>query len=452
MNVIIVGAGKVGRAIAEELNNEGHNICIIDTNGEILQDVSTSLDIMGIVGNGASHTVQLEAGVAEADLLIAVTTSDELNLLACLIAKKAGNCDTIARVRNPIYFQEMKFLKEELELSMIINPERAAAAEIARLLRFPSAVEIDAFASGRVELLRFKIPENSILDNRKIYEIVTKLNSDVLVCTVERNEEVVIPDGNFELHSSDVISIIAEPAKTNAFFRKIGLETNQVKDTMIVGGGTIAYYLAKQLSYMGIEVTIIEKNKKRCEELSALLPEVIVINGDGTSHDVLLEEGIAHVESFVSLTNIDEENIILSLCASTMSDAKLVTKVNRIDFEGVVEKLDLGSVIHPKHITADLIIQYVRAMQNASGNNVETLYSIIGGKAEALAFKIKDASDTIIGVTFEKMNIKKNLLICCIVRDGLVIIPRGKDYIKSGDTVIVVTTVEGLTDIHDILA
>lgn len=451
MNILIVGGGKVGRTLASQLNEEGHNIVIVDTNREIVETISNSLDIMGIVGNGASYSVQMEAGIEEADLLLAVTTSDELNLLCCLIAKKAGNCHTIARVRNPIYNQEIGFIREELGLSMIINPEQAAAREISRLLKFPSAIKIDTFAKGRVELLRMRIPENSILHQRKVYEIKTLLRCDVLICAVERGDEVVIPNGNFVLESNDKISLIASPRQANEFFRKIAIVTNQVKNTMIVGGGTIAYYLALQLLEMGIEVKLVEKNKSRCEELSELLPNAIIIHGDGTNQEVLLEEGLENMESFVSLTNFDEENIMLSLFAGNRSNAKLVTKINRITFDDVIDQLNLGSVISPKTTTANDILQYVRAMQNASGNNVETLYQIIGGKAEALSFKIQKES-SIVGVTLEKLNLKKNLLICSIIRGGKIITPRGQDMIKVKDTVIVVTTNTGLNDIEDILA
>lgn len=451
MNILIVGGGKVGKTLARQLNEEGHNIVIVDTNREIVESISSSLDIMGIVGNGASYNVQMEAGIEDADLLLAVTTSDELNLLCCLIAKKAGNCHTIARVRNPIYNQEIGFIREELGLSMIINPEQAAAREISRLLKFPSAIKIDTFAKGRVELLRMKVPVNSILHQRKVYEIKTLLRCDVLICAVERGDEVVIPNGNFVLQSNDKISIIASPRQANEFFRKIAIVTNQVKNTMIVGGGTIAYYLAQQLLEMGIEVKLVEKDKSRCETLSELLPNAVIIHGDGTNQEVLLEEGLENMESFVSLTNFDEENIMLSLFAGNRSKAKLVTKINRITFDDVIDQLNLGSVISPKTTTANDILQYVRAMQNASGNNVETLYQIIGGKAEALSFKIQKES-SIVGVTLEQLNLKKNLLICSIIRGGKIITPRGQDMIKVKDTVIVVTTNTGLNDIEDILA
>ncbi len=451
MKIIIVGCGKVGKTLASTLNEEGHDIVVVDTNAELVESVSSSLDIMGVAGNGASYSVQMEAGVEDADLLLAVTTSDELNLLCCLIAKKAGNCHTIARVRNPIYNKEISFIREELGLSMIINPEQAAADEIARLLRFPSAIKSDTFAKGRVELLRVQIPEGSVLHNRKVMEIVSFFMCDVLVCAVERGDEVVIPNGHFVLKSGDKISFIASPKKATDFFKKILLDYNQVETSMIVGGSTIALYLTEKLLASGVDVKIIERDRKRCEELSELLPEAVIINGDATEQEVLLEEGLQDTNAFVALTNFDEENIMLSLFAGKNSKAKRVTKVNHLSFESVIEDLNLGALISPKHITSDSILQYVRAMGNASGNNVETLYRIIGGKAEALAFKINERTE-VVGVPFEKMSLKKNLLICCIIRGSKIITPRGKDMILVGDTVIVVTTNQGLNDIHDIMA
>ena len=451
MKIIVVGCGKVGKTLASSLNEEGHDIVVVDINAGLVESVSSSLDIMGIVGNGASYNVQMEAGVEEADLLLAVTTSDELNLLCCLIAKKAGNCHTIARVRNPIYNKEISFIREELGLSMIINPEQAAADEIARLLRFPSAIKSDTFAKGRVELLRVQIPKGSILHNRKVLEIVSLFMCDVLVCAVERGEEVIIPNGHFVLQSGDKISFIASPKKASDFFKKILLDYNQIENTMIIGGSTIALYLAEKLLNMGVDVKIIERDRKRCEELSELLPEAVVIHGDATEEEILKEEGLMETNSFVALTNFDEENIMLSLFAGQNSKAKRVTKVNHLSFESVIDDLNLGALVSPKLITADSILQYVRAMENASGNNVETLYRIIGGKAEALAFKIKEESE-VVGVPFEKMNLKSNLLICCIIRGTKIITPRGKDMIMVGDTVIVVTTNQGLNDVHDIMA
>ena len=370
MQIIIVGCGNVGTTLTEQLSKEGHNITVVDTDSLKAESVANRFDVMGVVGNGASFTVQNEAGIEEADLLIAVTTSDELNLLCCLIARKAGGCNTIARVRNPIYNKEIAYIKEELGLSMIINPEYAAACEIARLLKFPSAIKVDTFAKGRVELMKCKIGEGSVLGGKPLTYISGGLKCDVLICSVERGEEVYIPSGNFELQEKDVISIIASSRKANEFFRKIGMTTNRIKNCMIIGGGETTYYLAKQLLPMGMEIKIIEQDKQRCNELSELLPQAMIIHGDGTERNLLYEEGMPQAHSFVSWTNLDEENIMLSLFAKSVSKAKTITKVHRIAYDEILDSMDLGSVLYPKHITAEYILQYVRAMQNSIGSNI----------------------------------------------------------------------------------
>lgn len=450
MQIIIVGCGKVGMTITQQLSLEGHNITVIDTNSTVLHNATNTFDVMGVVGNGASYSIQMDAGIEESDLLIAATDSDELNLLCCLIAKKAGNCNTIARVRNPVYNDEISFIKEELGLSMTINPEFAAATEIARILRFPSAIKIDTFAKGRVELLKFRIDEGSKLDGCSLIDIGQQYKTEVLVCAVERKDEVIIPKGNFVLKEKDVITIVASPKNAVDFFKRIGVVTNQVKNAMLIGGGKIAYYLAQQLIGTGIAVKIIERDRQRCEKLSELLPNAIIINADSTDQTVLMEEGISHTEAFVSLTGIDEANIFLSLFARSKSKAKIITKVNRISFDDVINTFDLGSVIYPKFITAEYITQYVRAMQNSIASNIETLYRIIENKAEALEFLINEHAP-IIGVPLEELKIKEDILIACINHKGNVITPKGKDVIQVGDTVIVVTTKTGLHDIKDIL-
>lgn len=451
MNIVIVGCGKVGATLAEKLSEEGHDLVLIDVDGKRVDEISTNCDAMGVAGNGASFNIQMEAGVENADLFISVTGSDELNLLCCLMARKAGNCHTIARVRNPLYSRELPFIKERLGISMIINPEYAAAQEISRLLRFPSAIKIDPFAKGKVELLRFKLKPKCGLDGSPVSVISNKMKCDVLVCAVERGEQITIPNGDFVLHDGDVLSIMAAPVNSARFFRKIGLDTHQVKDTMIVGGGTIAYYLAKQLVGMGVKVSIIELDRERCEELSELIPEALVLCGDGTDHRLLMEEGIETSQSVVSLTNMDEENILLSLFAKKHSSAKTIAKVNRIAFDDIIEGLDIDSVIYPKYITADYILQYVRAMQNSIGSsNVETLYKILDNRAEALEFSINEPSPAT-DVPLTELDLKDNLLVCCIYRDGKVRIPRGHDKIQVGDTVIVIAKEEGLNNICDIL-
>ncbi len=451
MKIIIVGLGKVGSTLAEQLSKEGNDIVVIDTRYERVQNLSNELDIMGVVGSGSSHSVQEEAGIETADLLIAVTGSDELNLLCCLIAKKAGNCQTIARVRSPEYNQEARFIKEELGLAMVINPELAASAEIARLLRLPSAIKIETFAKGRIELLQFRIPEGSVLHNMQVSSIYSSLKCDVLICAVTRKGEIIIPDGNFVMKAMDVLSIVASPKHANQFLKRIKIHTNPVKNTMIVGGSTTCYYLTKQLLAMGIDVKIIDKDVVRCEHLSEMLPDATIICGDGTDPSILEEEGLANIDSFVALTNFDEENILLSLFVNDKCpNTKTISKVNSTTFNSIIEKLNIDSTINPKFVTAEYIVRYVRAMKNSIGSNVETLYRLVDNKIEALEFIIRDNAP-LLNAPLESLKLKKNLLIAGIIRDRKIITPRGQDKIMLGDKVIVVTTNTGLDDISDIL-
>lgn len=450
MKIIIVGFGKVGSTLTEQLYSEGHDVVVVDLLEKKLETAVSDYDVMTVQGNGASYNVQLEAGVEEADLLIAVTASDELNLLCCLIARKAGQCHTIARVRNSMYNKEINFIKEQLGISMIINPELATAREIAKLLRFPSAIQIDTFARGRTELLKFKLRPEFGLDGLRVMDIMEKLNCDVLVCGIERKEEVTIPNGNFVLRDHDNVSIMATPQNASKFFSKIGVNTHRVKDTLIIGGGKITYYLAHQLLDMGIRVKVIENDKDRCLQLSNLLPKANILYGDGTDETLLLSEGLHNTQSVVSLTNFDEENLLISLFAMKHSNAKIIAKVNRITFNDIINELDIGSVVYPKYLTANYILKYVRATQNAQGSNVETLYKILDKRAEALEFCIRENSP-VVGVPLMELNLKDNLLLCCINHKGKIIIPRGQDSIQVGDTVMVVTTNTGLRDIRDIL-
>ena len=450
MQIIIVGCGKVGRTLAEQLQEEETDLTLIDTSPEKINSATEGIDAMGVVGNGASINTLMEAGIESADILIAVTESDELNLLCCLIAQKTGHCHTIARVRNPIYYKEYDFIKKRLGVAMIINPELAAAQEISRLLSFPSAIKIDSFAKGKVELLKFKVMPEFGLDGMSVSQISAKLRCDILICAIESKDSMAIPGGNHVIHNGDFVSIIASRVNASLFFKKIGLKTNQVKNTIIVGGGEISYYLSDMLLPMHINVKIIEKDRAICEQLSDLLPGATIINGDGTDRALLMEEGLAKAESFVTLTNMDEENIFLSLYAKTVSSAKQVAKISRLSYDDVIDSLDVGSVIYPKYITADYILQYVRAAQNSIGSNVETLYHILDNQAEALEFAIHEKSP-VVGIPLAQLNLKKNLLVGCLNRNGKVRIPRGQDSIQVGDTVIIVTTNKGLRDIRDIL-
>lgn len=450
MKIIIVGCGKIGISLAERLSVEDHDLVMVDLSPQKVEEVTNRFDALGIVGNGASFNIQQEAGVEDADLFIAVTGEDELNLLCCLMAKKNRKCQTIARVRNPMYSKEIQFIREQLGISMIINPELTAAREILKLLKFPSAIKIDTFAKGRVELLRFRIKPEMKLGGKNIMEIMSRLKTDVLICAVERDSEVVIPNGSFVIQDSDIVSIVGSLRNTAEFFEKIGVRSKKVKNSLIIGGGTIAHYLAQDLLKIGFRIRIIEQKKDRCKYLSDMLPDAEIINGDGSDQNLLLEEGLAAADSMVALTGLDEENIFLSLFAKKHSNAKLIAKVNRIAFNDVIGSFDIDSVIYPKYLTADYILQYVRARQNSIGSNVETLYKILDGRAEALEFSIREAS-AVTDVPLMELNLKDNLLICCINRKGTILTPRGQNKIKVGDTVIVVTTNRGLRDIRDIL-
>ena len=451
MNIIIAGCGKVGRALAEQLSREKHDITVIDRKPEAIQQITNIADVRGVVGNGASFEIQMDAGIDTADLMIAVTDADEVNLLCCLIAKKAGGCQTIARVRNPVYHHEIHHIKDELGLSMVINPEWAAAMEMARLLRFPSAIDIDTFANGRIELLRFQLEEQNPLCNNKIKDLHMLSRCEVLICIVERGNEVLIPSGEVELKAGDMISVVASPVNASRFFKTIGIETNQVKNTMIIGGGKISFYLAKRLLEMGIQVKIIEKDRDACERLCEILPKAMIINGDGTDRELLAEEGLAKAEGFAALTNMDEENVMLALYAKSMSKAKKITKVNRNTFDTIIGSLNIGSLIYPKHITSETILQYVRAMQNSIGSNVETLYRLVDGNAEALEFVIKGKSE-VTDIPLQELQLKPHILVCAINRKGKIIIPKGQDCIQEGDSVVIITTDCGAyKDIRDIM-
>ncbi len=451
MNIIIVGCGKIGENLAEQLNEPGNNITVVDLSPERVRAVTERCDVMGVVGNGATHAAQQEAGIAGADLLIAVTGSDELNLLCCLLAKKTGNCRTIARVESPEYNTEVEYLKEELGLAMVINSKRAAAKEILRVLRFPSAMRIDTFARGRVELMKFRLPEQSPLVGMSVREVVSALRCDVLLCTVEREDEAYIPKGDFVFAGKDIISLIASPKAAADFFKKIEYRTQSVKNALIAGGGQITCYLCEMLKEDGIDVTVIERNSEICQDLTARYPHVSVVRADAGDQETLLEEGIEHAGAFVALTSYDEENILLSLLAKRLfkGSGKLVTKINRFDLSDVVANLDLDTIIYPKNVASDEIVRYVRAMKNTRGSNVETLYNIIMDKIEASEFIVKEGAP-VIGVPLSELQLKPDVLIASILRGKRVIIPRGHDSIEAGDHVVIVSRM-ALHDIGDVL-
>lgn len=450
LNIIIVGCGVVGTALVEQLVVENHDITVVDTSPQKVQKITDTYDVMGVVGNGAYFSVQKEAGIVDADLIIAVTDSDELNLLCCTVASRVGHCSTIAKVRNPEYSHELNHIKDKLGLAMIVNPEYEASREIYKILCLPTALEATSFAHGKADLVKIRIPHGNILDGMTIAQL-GKSTNDVLVCGVERNNQIYIPTGDFELKAGDMLSFVAPAKKVSDFLKQIGFKTNKVKNTMIIGGGDAGYYLAKRLSDNGIDVCLIDKDKERCEEIATLLPKVVVINGNGVDEDLLNEEGLQSAESFVTLTGSDEENILLTVHAKQFSNAKLVTKINRIRFKDAINTLDIGSVIYPRYITSEAIIAYVRAKSASKGSNVETLYHLFDHRVEAVEFKI-DKESKVTNVPIMKLKLKDNLLICFIFRRGKVIIPSGQDCILPGDSVMIVTTHTGFNDISNILA
>ena len=450
LKIIIIGCGKVGRTLVEQLSQEGHDITIIDKNRERISQLANLYDVMGLVGNGASYNIQKEAGIGNADLIIAVTGSDELNLLCCTIATQVGNCAAIARVRTPDYSQEADYLREKLGLALIINPDYEAARDMARILYLPSSLEVTGFAHGQAELIKYAIPENSPMDGIAIKDLGHKLKANILIGAIERDNDVFIPSGDFILKKGDKLSFVGAHKQAKEFFSHLGLNSHSVKNTMIIGGGKAAYYLAKELLSRGIKVKIIENDFNRCEELSILLPEAIIINGDATDQTLLREEGIETTQSFVPLTGIDEENIMLTLYAKQVSNAKVITKINRITFTNVINSLDLGSVIYPKYITSEAIIAYVRAKKASMHSNIETLYHMYDSRVEAIEFFVSEKS-AVTDVPLKDLTLKDNLLLCFINRNGRIIIPSGNDSIQKNDTVMIITKHTGFNQIQDIL-
>ena len=450
MKIIIVGCGRVGQTLAEKLNEDGNDVTVIDTSAEKIKETTARFDVMGVVGNGATLAAQQEAGIESADLFIAVTNSDELNLLCCMIAKKEGECQTIARIKNPEYSKETLYLQGELGLAMVINPEYEAAEEIARVLRFPSALKIETFAGGRVELIKFKLLKDGQLVGLSVREAMAKFKVNVIVGTIERGDEAYIANGDFVFQEKDVVSIVASPKNANEFFKKIRYKGHSVKDALVVGGGSVTHYLCDILEKSGIKLKVIEKDYDVCAEMASKWDKVDVVRGDGNAREFLLEEGIETADAFVALSHYDEENLLLSLFAKEVGVKKLVTRINRTDYDDVISRLDLDTVVCPKNVTSDMILRYVRATKNAKGSNVETLYNIIQGEVEAMEFIVKNGSP-IIGTPLKDLKFKPNVLVAAIFRGETVIVPRGLDVIQAGDSVITITKDLALQDIADLL-
>ena len=450
MNIVIVGCGKVGISLVDKLSREGNNITVVDKNPARVQMVTDTYDVIGVVGNGANFAVQTEAGVAESDIFISVTGSDELNLLCCIAAKRSSNCAAIARVRTPDYSEDLSYLKGKLGLTMIINPEKESSQEIVRILCLPTAIGVSSFARGRAEMVRIKVPKNNMLHDKTLAQLGPQLGGSVLICAVERDGEVHIPAGSFRLKEGDQVNFICPTRDSRSFLERIGFNTRQVRNTLIIGGSRAAYYLARQLIQMGVEVCIIENNRDRCEELSDLLPKATIIHGDGTDADVLREAGIEYAESVVPLTGIDEENILLTLHTQEVSGAKVVTKINRMMFPEAIEKLNLGSVVCPKDITTNAIVAYVRSRSASKDSNLETLLRLFDNRVEAIEFVAQPGSP-VLDIPLKSLSLRDGLLISCINRKGRILIPGGDECIQAEDSVIIVTTHTGLRELEDIL-
>lgn len=451
MRIIIVGEGKVGATLTEYLSSEGHDIIVIDKNYKIADKASYNNNVIGLCGNGASAKLLKEAEVHKCDLLIAVTTSDEINILCCLTGKKLGAKNTIARVRNPEYSDQLVFMREELGLSMVVNPEFETAHEISQMLHNPAVSRIENFSKGGAELVEIKIGSNNPLCGKPLSSLSNDLKGKVLICAVQRKDSVFIPDGDFVIMPDDKIHLTATHTSLDYFLKSIGLVKHKVRSVFIIGGGKITYYLALILRERGFSIKIVEQDYDRCVELSNLLQTEKIIHGDGTDQSLLLEEGIENSEAFISLTHIDEENILASMYATTLGIGKVITKVNRTVFKSMLGNFGLDSVVSPKNITANRIDHYVRAMQNAiDKDNVQSLYKIVNNQVEALEFKTNKNS-VITGKKIKDMHIKANILIAGIIRNNNLIIPSGNDTIEAGDSVIVVSMNHYLSDINDIV-
>lgn len=450
MKIIIVGNGKVGFTLAEQLSQEEHDVTIVDTQDTALRRASDALDIMSVKGNGVSASILREAGADAADLLVATTNMDEINMVCCLTAKKLGTKYTIARIRNPEYTSGLEDLKRDMGINMIINPENATAVEISRLLRFPSAANIETFCRGRVELMGFRLQERDFMVGKPIHTLSSQVQGlSLLFCAVDRDGQVIIPNGSFVPQVGDKLFLIGRPTGLDQFFRLLGRYTPKVKRVFIVGGGKISVYLASLLIKMRMQVKLVERSEARCRFISEMLPQATVICGDGTEQELLESESVAACDAFVALTDRDEDNLIISLYASQRNISKVVAKSNRQNYAGIARAVGLDSVISPKLITAASILKVVRGMQNSQGRGMTALYRIADGAAEAMEFSVTE-SIRFLGVALKDLKLKPGILIAVIVRGSNIIIPEGSSFLKKGDMVILVTSKNRILDLNDI--
>ena len=451
MRIVIVGDGKVGHNVAAELSEENYEVVLIDQNDEILQNASNTLDILCLAGDGADVRVLTAADVQHADLVIACTSADELNMLSCLFARRLGARHTIARVRNPIYYQQIDILKEDMHLSMAVNPELEAANEILRVLSFPAATKVEQFVKGQIELVEFPLKQGNSLDGLALKNLYHKYQVKILICAVKRGSEVYIPDGEFVLKAGDKLNIVASHVELESFFKQIGYNATRIKKVMLIGGGHVGYYLADELLKSKMQVKIIESDYEKCESLSETFPKATIICGNAKDHELLMEEGICEADAVVSLTGSDELNMLTALYAKSKEVGKIVAKVTEESLGDMVSEMNIDSIVSPKALTADRILGYVRARQNSySSANVETMYQLVNGKIEAVEFLIRSDAKYI-NIPLKDMKIKANNLVAAIARGREVIIPGGNDVIKPGDSVVIVTKDDKIQSLDDIL-
>jgi len=447
MNIIVVGDGKVGYTLAEYLSKDGHDVTIVDKNRQALLKASETLDVMCIMGNGANVRTLLEAGVEEADVVIAATTNDEMNMVCCLAAKQMGAQYTIARIRDPEYTESLTMLQDKLSIDQVINPERATAQEISRLFRFPFAINIETFAHGRVEMVEFRVEERDPIVGIPLSGLHSHYPR-VLFTAAQRGSEAFIPDGNFEIHAGDRLYVTGDREAVARFFKQLGKDTQRVKSAILLGGGHISYYLAKIIAGMGVQLKIIEMKEEKCRTLSETLDDVTVICGDGTDRELLESENMRGFDSLVCLTDRDEENLITGLYGARSGVRKVIVKLNRLNTMDVIEEMGIDSVVSPKMTTANVILRSVRARSNSSGSMIEKAYSMLGGKVEAYEFTALEGAGYL-NIPLHRLGIKKGVLVALLVRNRRCIIPFGGDHIEAGDTVILTARAGTVVDLED---
>ncbi len=438
MKIVIAGAGKIGSAITRILSAEGHDIVVIDQDPNVIRYISDEVDVNCLEGMATIPDTLLTAGIDHADLVVAVTEKDEVNMVCSITAKKLGARYAVARIRDPEYNKSTEFLRTTLGIDISVNPELECAREISRMLSFPGAVRVDAFSAGNVEIVEYRVPEGSRLDNTALKDLPTQFHAKILVCVVERNEEAYIPNGSFILKAGDRLSITGDGNELRKFFQALGAYIKPVRSVLLMGGGRIAVYLARILAQRSINVTIIEQNKDRCELLCELVPQVKVICGDATQSDVLQEENISETDAFVALTGDDGDNIITSMFVKNLSDCKIITKINRTHFSDLLENSGLDSIVTPKDIVAQQITRYVRALNNSIGGSMETLHRVADGQVEAMEFRVdKDAA--CIGIPLKNLKLRKGVLLTSIVRNNKSMLPGGESVIQANDMIVVVS-------------